>query len=145
MQLRKGSKLLVRGRERTVASFDFYTYVARVTDLTPGATLVDNVKIEADADFYAFKFMQTATSSNSLVTPLARIQLIDQASGRNLQDEPVDISSIGGTGELPFILETPRHFSANGTVQVQFNNYSGTATYDQVSFYFNGYKVWFAD
>lgn len=145
MQLRKGSKLLVRGKERTVASFDFYTYVARVSNLTAGATLVDNVKIEADADFYAFKFMQAATSSGAIVTPLVRVQMIDQASGRNLQDEPVDMTSIAGTGELPFILETPRHFSANGTVQVQFNNYSGAAVYDDVSLYFNGYKIWFAD
>ena len=125
---------------------DFYTYVEDFTALTSGSTDSGNVQIQADSDFalqkltYHADIARAAQTDSTRVIPLVTLQIIDTGSGRNLFESAVLIPSIMGTGELPFILPTPRIFAARSTVTLNVANISAATDYN-VSLYLVGYKI----
>lgn len=127
---------------------DHYVYVAQVKVLAAGAVLTDIINIETDSSFTLVKMSVMADTAggaqteNSRIVPLVRLSIKDGGSGRNLQDEPVDISSIAGNGQLPFVLPVPRIFKPNSSISFSFENYSAATTYDTVSLALVGYKEW---
>ena len=140
---------LIDGQPRKVkVQNDFYIYRAAVADLAAGATSVDSVEVEADADFIVEKITymcDIAGASQTEATrllPLVRCQVQDTGSGRNLFNEFVDLSTFGGSGNLPFILSMPRRFSSRSTFVTTFNNYSAATTYSNVSISYIGRKSW---
>ena len=73
--------------------------------------------------------------------PEISVIIKDTGSGRNLMDEPVPITTLAGSGALPFILPIPKVIKASSTLEVQFNNYSGATSYDDIYLVFHGQKV----
>ncbi len=68
------------------------------------------------------------------------MQITDSGSGRNLFETPLPISAVFGTGELPFILPTPKLFAARSTINITVANFSAATEYN-LRFSFIGYKV----
>lgn len=133
---------------QVIEQVDFFTYTLSATTLAAAGTATSTVNIQADADFVCTQFCVmadvagAAQTTSSIVVPLVRALINDTGSGRNLSDVAVDLSAIGGTGQLPYILPVARRFSARSTIQCTFTNYSNATTYANVRLYLLGYKAW---
>lgn len=69
----------------------------------------------------------------------ALVSLTDSASGRQLQDQAVAMSSWFGTAQLPFFLQMPKIFRAGGQVSALIQNQSAGSLVFRLSFH--GFKV----
>lgn len=125
---------------------DFFTYtIPIVVPLAAGDTTDGNVTLDADSDFLWQKF--TAMVFDNTDVPLSPINvgltliITDTGSGRNLSNTPVPLNGISGSGELPFILPTPKVFKASGQIQVTLANPSATE-YNRVYLNFIGQKCY---
>lgn len=125
---------------------DFYVYQENFNGLAPGASQTGNINIQADSDFVVQKLTYFATiadaaqTADTRVIPLISLQITDAGSGRNLFEEAVSVPAIFGTGELPFILPTPKLFSARSTITINISNFDAAATY-RINLSFIGYKI----
>ena len=132
----------VRNRRR-----DFYVYEAEVLVLAVGAAANDVINIEADSDFilqkltYQADLAGVAQTDAGRIVPNVTVQLIDTGSGRQLMQNPIPISSIFGTGRVPFILPNPRLFMRNSTLQVAFTSFEAAVT-PTIRLAFIGYKIY---
>ena len=126
---------------------DWYTYEAEALALAPAASANDVINIEADSDFMLMKLSfqadiaGAAQTDSTRVIPNAVVQLVDTGSGRQLMQNPIPIPSIFGWGELPFVLDNPRKFLRNSTIQVAFTSFDAAATYN-TRLAFIGYKIY---
>lgn len=125
---------------------DFYTYVEDFSSLAASGTDSGNVQVQADSDFalqklsYFADIAGAAQTADSRVVPLITLQIIDTGSGRNLFESAVMIPAIFGTGELPFVLPTPRVFAARSTITLNVANVSASTTYN-LRLNLIGYKI----
>jgi hypothetical protein len=134
---------------------DFFVYQALFSgtatagnagQLTAGATATFQINIQADSDFKILAGTQHASVANTAQTfstvtwPQITVLLTDQGSGRNLMDNPVDVASMFGTGQLPFFWPTPKILSARSTLQVQCTSYESSQT-TNLRLYFIGVKL----
>lgn len=125
---------------------DFYIYQEDFSGLAAGTSATGNVNIQADSDFVLQKITffadiaAAAQTESTRVIPLVSMQVTDSGSGRNLFESAVPIAAIFGTGELPFILPTPKLFSARSTITINVSNFDAAATYN-LRFSFIGYKA----
>lgn len=97
---------------------DFFVYEADFTTaIAASGSASATFTIQADSDFLWTKsaFIQTGTG-----VPAILVQ--DTGSGRNLMTQAVPVSSIFGTGQLPFILPRQRIFVARATVTITITN-----------------------
>lgn len=126
---------------------DFYVYEAEALGIASGGTANDVINIEADSDFILQKLSFQADIALAAYTDSARpipnvtVQLVDTGSGRQLMQNPIPIPSIFGWGELPFVLDNPRKFLRNSTIQVAFANFDAAVTYN-IRLAFIGYKIY---
>lgn len=126
---------------------DHYVYVGEVASIAAGATVTLNINVEADSSFILDKlaFMAdlagAAQTDSTRVLPLVAVSIKDTGSGRDLQSQPVPITSIAGNGELPFVLPQPRVFTANSTITLTFRNDSAATTYENLTLSLIGRKV----
>ncbi len=126
---------------------DFYTYEAEALLLASGGSANDVINIEADSDFIMQKLSFQADDAGGAFTdstrliPNVSVQLVDTGSGRQLMQNPIPIPSIFGWGELPFVLDNPRKFLRNSTIQVAFTNFDAAVTYN-IRLAFIGYKIY---
>jgi hypothetical protein len=72
--------------------------------------------------------------------PNVTILITDTSSGRALMNQPAPLSSLFGTGQLPFILPTSKLFQSRGSVQVSITNLS-TTVYTNIYLSFIGTKL----
>ena len=146
-QFRKTKRVINGQVSDVIEQLDFYIYQLGAINLAPNATANATVNVQADADFIAQKFTVMADVAgagqtlNTLVIPLVRVQLTDTGSGRNLFDQPIDLSSLG-IALVPYNLPVERRFSANSTIQATFTNYDAAQTYANVRLMMHGYKAW---
>lgn len=104
---------------------DFYVYQVNFLAIAVGGSSTGLIAIQADSDFIwqkATAFTQRDDSGVVVAQPDANVQIIDSGSGRNLFEGPTPLFNVFGTGELPFILPTPRLFVARSTIEVQYTN-----------------------
>lgn len=126
---------------------DFFTYVIPITEtIAAGGTTDGNVTLDADSDFLwqKFTFQALLNSDGSAIEQnLTKCGLIitDTGSGRNLSNSTVPLAAFAGSGELPFILPTPKIFKASGQIQVTVNNF-GDAALDSLYLVFIGQKCY---
>ncbi len=126
---------------------DFYTYEAEALALAFGGSANDVINIEADSDFIMQKLSfqadiaGAAFTDSTRVIPNISVQLVDTGSGRQLMQNPIPIPSMFGWGELPFVLDNPRKFLRNSTIQVAFTNFDAAVTYN-IRLAFIGYKIY---
>lgn len=114
---------------------DYFTYSATFTGLLPNQSAVQSLNIQADSDFIWQKaafYVTTAADQNQTaatrIIPAATVMITDTGSGRQLMDNPVLIPNIFGTGELPFILHTPKLFLSRSVINVQVQNLDAADT-----------------
>jgi hypothetical protein len=125
---------------------DFFTYVIPITEsIAAGGTTDGNVTLDADSDFLwqKFTFLALDNSAAAIEQNLTKCGLIitDTGSGRNLSNSTVPLAAFAGSGELPFILPTPKIFKASGQIQVTVNNF-GDTTLSSLYLVFIGQKCY---
>lgn len=125
---------------------DFFTYQLTLQNINPQSSATGNILVQADSDFVVQKLTSTAFTSaeNSLTyeeNPQISISITDSGSGRNLQSSNVPVPSLFGNGQLPFILPTPKLFSARTTITVNVANFSSDVTIGELGLSFIGYKI----
>lgn len=134
------------GQQNGIVAKDFYVYQESFSSIANGASATGNINIQADSDFQLQKLTYMASISNatqtdsSRVVPLITIQITDSGSGRNLFEEALPVPALFGTGQLPFILPTPKIFQARSTITLNVANYSSGSTY-RLDLSFIGYKI----
>lgn len=125
---------------------DPFIYTALFTGLAAGANQTFNVNIAADADFqiqaltYHANIANAAQTDSTFTYPLVTLLLTDSGSGRQLMDSDVSLPAMGGNGQFPFILPTPKIMAARSTLVVKATNYDAAATYN-LRVYFIGSKL----
>lgn len=124
---------------------EFYTYEEDFTGVTSGNSATGNINIQADSDFvmqklaYHADIAAAAVTDSSRVIPNMTVIITDTGSGRQLMESAVPIASLFGTGQLPFILPTPRLFLARSTINIVVANFDAAVTYN-LRLSFTGYK-----
>ena len=114
---------------------DFYIYTLSLTAAS-GATATGNIPIQADSDFILEKLTYIADIANagqtdsSRIVPLITVLITDSGSGRQLMSAAVPVPNIFGTGQIPFILPTPRLFKARANIAVSVANYDAADDYN---------------
>ncbi|MGD9590844.1 MAG: hypothetical protein AB7Q37_18740 [Pyrinomonadaceae bacterium] len=115
---------------------EFFIYQQDFAGLAAGATMVGNIQIQADSDFllrkltYFADIAGAAQTDSGRVIPLVSLQITDTGSGRFLMERSVPITDLFGTGELPFIIPTPKLFTARAVVSLQVSNFSAATDYN---------------
>ena len=126
---------------------EFYTYEEDFSAIASGASATGNINVQADSDFvlqkltYHADIAAAAVTDSTRVIPNASIVITDTGSGRQLMESAVPIPSLFGTGELPFILPTPRMFLARSTISLIVANFDAAVTYN-IRLSFSGYKLY---
>lgn len=121
--------------ENTNLTRDFFVYTSNFLSIAPGVTQTQQVNILADSAFliqkicYAADIAAAAQTDSTRVLPLCTLLLTDTASGRQLSDAAVPITSMLGDGRLPFILPTGKLMLPNSTLTLVVNNFSVATTY----------------
>lgn len=133
--------------EEGMRNRDYFVYEAQASAIAVGATAVDTIQIQADADFIWQKATYEADNAAAQQTDATRVipnvllQITDTGSNRRLYFNPVPIASVFGTGALPFILTNPRLFLKTSTIQIDFTSFEAAAT-PTVRLAFIGYKYY---
>lgn len=115
---------------------DFFIYALTFTGLAPGVSATQNLNIQADSDFvlqkltYGSDIAAAAVTDSTRVIPLATVLIVDSGSGRQSMNAAVDLASIFGVGEIPFILPQPKVFLAQSNVAITVANISAATTYN---------------
>lgn len=115
---------------------DIFTYTINFASLANAANATGQFTIEADSNFlwqeasYQADVALAAVTDSSRIIPLVNVTIQDSGSGRQLMNTATPIPNIFGTGELPFLLPTPRFFRAQTTVSINVSNYSTATTYN---------------
>lgn len=115
---------------------DFFVYPITFTGLAAGAADQGSIQIQADSDFELSKltfFADIAAADqdeSTRVLPLITVQITDSGTGRSMFSQPLPVPAIMGDGRIPFILPTPKIFSANASVQVAVQSFSAATDYN---------------
>lgn len=116
---------------------DYFVYELDFASLTGnGGTAQSSFTVQADSNFlwqeavYFADLAAALETDSSRVVPLVSVAITDSSSGRQLSSGNVPVPSQFGTGELPFILPTPRFFRAQTQVNVSLLNFSAANTYN---------------
>lgn len=129
---------------------DFFTYTVSLptgTTLTPTNSTTLTFNIDGESDFFwdkasVFAFDSTvATTYQNQAMPLVLVTITDTNSQRPLQNVPTPVSSIFGTGLIPFILPIQKVFLSKATVKLSLQNFGGE-TYSRLDFSFIGIKAY---
>jgi hypothetical protein len=117
---------------------DMYIYEANFIGLAFGATATVNMQIQADSNFRwekaTFQCFSAAAITNithaTRISPAATILITDTGSGRQMMSGAVPIPNLFGTGEIPFILQQPKIFTARATIAVTVTNFDTALNYN---------------
>ena len=127
---------------------DFYAYSLIFTALALNTNQTKNIPIQADSDFVLQKLCFFADdgvivkfSPNTRLIPNVTVLITDTGSGRQIMDSAVPLYSLFGTAENPFILPTPKVFSARSNISVTVANVEAAAATYTLRLAFIGTKV----
>ncbi|MBT9174235.1 MAG: hypothetical protein DDT21_02647 [Syntrophomonadaceae bacterium] len=125
---------------------DFFIYSTGRFSIAPGATVTQNIAIQADADFeilqltYASDIAGGANTNNVFSVPNVSILLIDSGSGRQLSNIPIPLQGFFATARDPFIMPLVRRLSARSTLTVTITSFEAVNT-NNLTLNFIGAKV----
>lgn len=116
-----------------------------VATLGIGATVTVVQTISADSDFAVYQISGAAYSAAATNVPAPNIvvTIIDQGSGRALQNNPVPWINVVGTAQLPFVLPEAKIFNGNGSIAITLTNLSGVAFTPNLSITLTGVKIFY--
>ena len=134
----------------TIIAEDWYTYQIQFQNLLSGSTQVGFIQIEADSDFLIQKLAEmtdingASQTVTTQIVPIVKVVIVDTGSGRQLMNQAVPVSSIFGSGKLPYILPTPKLFVKNSRINVTVENFSAGTNYANLFLSFEGKKIFTA-
>lgn len=128
---------------------DYFSYPLTFASLAPGASLTQQIQIDASADFYWTQLTQlsmytgtTPPTPGTEVLPLVTILINDTGSNRNLMQGGVLLPQICGDGRWPHYLRHPRRFARNSAISVTLVSVDTTNTYAPIYLNFEGFKTY---
>jgi hypothetical protein len=134
------------------APMDWYSYPLDFASLTINVPSQQNLQIDAASDFYltAITFEATLAAGTTALTAATRIipgvklLLTDGGSSRQLMQNPVPLSTIGGDGPWPHRLLYPRLFVRNSTILVQVTPYDASLStaWNTLRLNFEGFRIY---
>jgi hypothetical protein len=132
MNMMRPQQRAVVPRERIIDDFFAYTTGVLVLAATVGATVSNNISIQADSDFLwekltFFADVGATTTESTRVIPSVTLMITDTGSGRQMFNVPVSLNAIAGPGGLPYILSRPKLFDSNSVIQITLVNRLATA------------------
>ena len=115
---------------------DFFTYSTGrpAAALAPAGVAQLFINIQADADFviekltYAADIAGAAQNIGNLTSPNVLVLLTSTGSGIQLMNIAAPLSSLFGTGTLPFILPYPRVLPANSQLQITLTSFEAAVS-----------------
>lgn len=113
----------------------------------PGGNVNGSFLVDASSPFMlvsqAFKadLAGVAQLSGTLVVPNWLVSITDQSGNRNWQNAGVPLSSVFGTGQLPYFLPQPRLIPANSNVSINVASFEA-ATTPNARLSFHGYRLY---
>lgn len=128
-----------------------YSYTTEFVSatFTAGATVTNNIPIQADADFmilsqtYSADVAGAGQTASSRTYPLAKVLLTNTGSGEQMMSAAIPVPEIFGDGQFPYVLPEPYILPARGNLQVQATNYDAAQAY-HMFLTFNGVKMYSA-
>lgn len=130
------------------SSEDYYIYPFNVASIAPAANATASIQIQANSAFViqkmAYMVDNAAASQNdsTRLIPLVTVKIEDSGSGRFFQKDPIPLSAIAGTGELPFVLPRPRLCMPSSALTATFTNYDAAVTYTNLYLLLIGYQIY---
>ena len=118
---------------------DFFIYALPVySGLAAGATLSNQVTIQADSDFVLEQVSYHANVANAAFTvssapvPNVSLLLTDSGSGRQIMSAPVPLAHFASApGQSPpFSLRCPKSFVARSTITVALTSFEASTAYN---------------
>ena len=125
---------------------DFFVYSTGRFQVPQGTTVVQNIPIQADADFlvdtlsFAADIAGVAQTLNNLVIPNFSVVITDTGSGRQLMNIAIPLLVLFGTGNFQKELKYPRLFNARSNIQIVTNSFEA-AIAPFISLNFIGCKI----
>ena len=120
---------------------DVFSYELSTTALAAAGTATLSFTVQVDSNFLWQAGMMTVDTTGTVTaTPLITAVITDSSSGRQLQSAAGPVTTWFGTGQLPFLLPTPRFFRGGTQVTMSIANYSSGTTYTNAKFSFMGTK-----
>lgn len=112
-----------------------------------GGAQTFNINFEADSSFVWLKSTliasrDTELTANTKIIPAATIFIRDSGSGFNMMQEPIDINSLTGDGELPYMLPMGYEIKPNSNLTFDIENLDPAATYNRLGIVLHGFKVY---
>lgn len=122
-----------------------FSYNTPVKTLLPGQSATVSVQIDTDADFVLTKMAcgysklvidPEGTPKNVYPFEAQRnalpvlVNIKDSGDSKDWNKNPVFLSSISGTGELPYIMPTPRRIRATSMITFTLENVSDIEIHD---------------
>jgi hypothetical protein len=133
---------------------EFYVYNASFGNIASAASSQQQLQVQADSDFEVRKMTFIAEPHGGTApfldnyVPELGLMITDGGSGRQLFSSAVPISSVAGSGRLPFIWPVTYIFEAKATIILVVNNFSvagsggGALQWDNVYLSLIGNKIW---
>lgn len=114
-------------QERIIDDFFGYSTGVLVLAGVVGATITNNIVIQADSDFVwekltFFADIGATLTEGTRVVPSVTLMITDTGSGRQMFNTPVSLYAIAGSGGLPYILSRPKIFDSNSVIQIALVN-----------------------
>jgi len=108
---------------------DYFVYSTVFNVLGAGGVITQQVPITADSDFVLDALNLVAYSAVGIlvVNPDYQLSLVDTGSGRNLQDAPIHVNNITGTGQFPYILPECKIFAGSSNISITLQNNTAVA------------------
>ena len=126
---------------------DLFTYSVDFGAVQANETKQVILRISADAEFmwqrtsyFAAVDLSAPQNEADRVIPAVGISIQDTGSGRNLQDDPVDLSSMAGHEGLPYINTVERRINKTANVNFTIHNF-GNVNYELIRMNLLGYKI----
>lgn len=137
--------------KRSLLRIQPFTYSIDYASLATATNINGNFTTDNDSDFiitkttfYSAPATTAGPTASNKIIPWLTVLLTDSGSGRNLMDGPVMVSSMFGSGELPFIWSMPYKVSGNSTITANLANITTGAGEAYVTrLQFHGVKIFY--
>ncbi len=130
---------------------DWYNYPITFTSVAQTTPQTTNIAIDAGSDFFLTAITYdaylaastTALTTSTVIIPGITMLLTDSGSNRQLMQNPVPLSQIGGNGPWPHRMIHPRLFVRNSNIQVAVVRYdAATGDWDTLRINFEGFRIY---
>jgi hypothetical protein len=94
-----------------------------------GVTGTAQIQITAEADFEVVKIMSFGYLVNGTAVTSFLVKMTETASGRDLMNQPILVTCLAGTSQLPLILPVTLFINRASQITLSFTNLNAAAQY----------------